>query len=74
MKDTEGYIVEYTKKDGSKQQAYMRHKEQTKNYSDYQRAFLRLINKEGDFMTNEEGKKVIAVKHLSELTRIGFVD
>jgi hypothetical protein len=74
MKDTQGYIMEYTTKYGLRQRAVMLHNEQTKVYSDNKKAFLRLIDDDGNYKRNEVGQALISVKHVSELTQIGFQD
>lgn len=74
MKDTHGYIVEYTTKEGKKQKALMLLHEQTQDYTKYNRVFLHLLNDDLTPMKNEEGKKLISVRYVSELTRIGFQD
>lgn len=74
MKDHQGYIVEYINKDGSRQRAIAIHNEQSNAYSDFGRAFLRLIDANGNYTLDENGKKVIAIKYWSHLIRIGFID
>lgn len=74
MKETKGNIVEFTNKNGEKQKAVMLHHEQTWQFTKYNRAFIRLLNDDGSYKTNEDGKKLIGVELLSKLTQIGFQD
>jgi len=74
MKDSQGYIVEYATKNGKMQRAVALHREQTKIFKDSARAFLRLIDIDGNYIENKDGKKIISVKQISELTIIGFQD
>lgn len=69
-----GFIVQYTRPDGSVQTAIMRHSEQTVEFTAHNRAFLRLIDADYRPIVGQSGKESIAVKPLNELRRIGFYD
>ncbi|MDR2009935.1 MAG: hypothetical protein LBQ22_05590 [Bacteroidales bacterium] len=69
-----GIIFKYTNKDGEEVKAVAFNDEQKPAFSDHRKAFLRLLNEDYTFKTNEEGKKIIAVKSYSDLTKIGYWD
>lgn len=73
MKQGQGTIVQYEQKDGTIQKALMRPGDQKKEFSDYRKVFLRLLN---DDLTVKEtnGKRVIALIDAQRLKQIGFLD
>jgi hypothetical protein len=70
----QGVIFKYKTKEGTEQKAVAVHSEQTPAYSNFRKAFLRLLNDDFTEKTNEKGKKIVAVKHYNELIQIGFMD
>jgi hypothetical protein len=69
-----GVIFKYTDKDGKEVKAVALNDEQKPAFSDYRKALLLILNEDYTFKTNEDGKKIIAVKDYSCLTQIGFWD
>lgn len=69
-----GKIVKYTTLKGETMLAIAYDKEQTSAFSKYGKVVLHLINEDYTLKKDENGKKLISLKHQSELTIIGFVD
>jgi hypothetical protein len=53
----QGVIFKYKTKDGIEQKAVAVHNEQTREFSDYRKAFLRLLNDDLTEKKDNEGKK-----------------
>lgn len=73
-KATAGLIVKYTRKDGGTQMAIMRHVDQKDEFKKVKKAFLRLIDDNYRFKTDEHNKEVVALKSIDLLTQIGHID
>jgi hypothetical protein len=69
-----GYIVEYTDKAGKVQKAKSLFTDQKPNFSDWNKCFLRLLNNDFTEQTDENGKKLIAIKHISEVKIVGYIN
>jgi hypothetical protein len=69
-----GTIFKYTDKEGKEQKAVAFQSEQISAYFNSRKVFLRLLNDDFTEKTNEERKKIVAVKHYNELVQIGFWD
>lgn len=69
-----GIIYKYVDKDGQTVKAVALSDEQESCFSDFGKAFLRILDDDYDFKKTEEGKGIIAVKNYSDLKRIGFWD
>lgn len=69
-----GFIVEFTRPDGTVGTAIMRHSEQIPQFTSQGIAFLRLVDDQYRPVLGQDGKEKTTVKRLNELRRIGFVD
>ncbi len=74
MPKNPGYILSYIDKFEHKQYGIAYYNEQTGDFKNYDRVFIRLLNEDLKPKLNEKGKQLITVKHASEITTIGFVD
>jgi hypothetical protein len=69
-----GVIFKYTNKAGEEVKGVAFNEDQKPAFKDHKKALLRLLNEDYTFKTDEEGKKIIALKDFSCLTRVGFWD
>lgn len=69
-----GFIVEYTRDDGTLQKAIARHSEQAPEIKHSGRALLRLIDDDYKPIVEEGGKEKIVLKGLKSVRVIGMVD
>jgi hypothetical protein len=74
MKKNAGILVEYTDKNGKTQKGIARHKDQVKAFSDHNKILVWLLNDDLTEALDETGKKLVALKHVTELKQIGFSD
>lgn len=74
MNKKAGKIVSYIDKEGKVQKAIALHHEQTAAYKIHAKVFLRVVNDDLSYKKSPEEKYIISVKHVSELTDIGFTD
>lgn len=72
MKDRHGKIVSFETKEGV-QTAIMYDNEQTPSFQAKKKAVLRLVDDKLEPIMRDN-KPVIAVKKISELTKVGYVD
>lgn len=73
-KETAGYLVEYTDKEGHVQTGVVRHIDQHPSFVDAEKVFVRLTNADGSFKTDENQKKMVSLKAAYLLKQIGFID
>ena len=69
-----GVLFKYTDKRGDEVKGVAFYDDQKPAFSDHKKVLLRLLNEDNTFKTNEEGKKLIALKNYSDLTVVGFWD
>ncbi len=74
MIENSGILYKYVNKDGQIQKAKALHMEQTPNFTDYDKLFLRLLNDDLSDKTNNKGQKMISVRHIDEVTQVGYTD
>lgn len=69
-----GSYVKYTDKAGKVQRGIAYNDEQSPEFKNVNRVFIRLIDDNFQPKLDENGKKIIALKFSSEITVCGFVD
>lgn len=68
------YLYQYINKDGNVQKAQAIPEDQKPGIKNYSRILLRLMNDDFSPKLDESGKQLITLKHLAEVTVIGFID
>jgi hypothetical protein len=74
MKKNSGFIYQWTDKNGNIQIGIAYHIEQKPAFSNYKKVFLRMVDPLFQPLLDANGKKLIALKHITELTMIGCID
>ena len=74
MNADSGILVTYTTKKGTTQKAKALHIEQSPAYKNHDKLLLRLLNDDLTEKLNKRGQKMVAVKNVSEVAQVGFVD
>jgi hypothetical protein len=74
MKQGSGYIVTYKDGGGNVQKGIAQYSDQLPAFSKFKKVFIRCCNDDLSFKLDDKNKKVVTLKHESELTQIGFVD
>ena len=69
-----GVIFKYIDKNGNEVKGVALNEKQDPRFHIVSKALLNLLNEDYTFKTNEEGKKIMALKSYSDLTKIGFWD
>ena len=69
---SKGIIFKYMNEKWETVKAVAVNDEQKPCYSNYGKVFLRVVDDDYNFKKTEEGKGIIAVKNVSDLTQIGF--
>ena len=69
-----GKLYQYTTKQGFVQNAKAFYAEQTPAFKNHNKVFLRLVNEDFSDKLDGQDRKIIGVKHISEVTLIGFFD
>ena len=72
MRENSGRLVKYHTEDGW-QKGKVLYGDQVPAYSRHDKVFIRLINDDYSDKLDENGKKVITLKHQSEVTTIGLL-
>lgn len=74
MTENSGILVEWTNKNGELCTGIARKEDQTDLYTKYNKVVIHCINEDFTDKTDSNGKKLIAVKHSSELKVLGYID
>lgn len=74
MKENRGQIVEFQNKDGDALRGVARYSDQREEFQKAKKVFVRLTEANGDFKKDKDGKNVIALKNITDLKLIGFID
>jgi len=74
MKENQGQIVEFQNKDGNTLRGIARYSDQREEFQKAKKVFVRLTEANGDFKKDKDGKSIIALKSITDLKLIGFVD
>jgi len=74
MKKNSGFIYQWTDKNDNIQIGIAYHTEQKPAFSNHKKVFLRMVDPLFKPLLDPNGKKLIALKHITEITMIGCID
>ena len=73
MKNKKGILVKYKTKDGKCQRGMAYYSDQTDDYVNTGRVFIRVTDRNFEPILND-GKKVVAIKNREDCIIIGYID